>query len=617
MTTRSVSLALARAKLLETLDKHQIDVVASLCELREFNEGETIVRQGEPGIELFIILSGQVTVLVEDADLGYEYPILELVEGQTFGELSLLTRHPRAATVRADTSTLCACLNQLSFEKLLGSLPQVGVTICRYLAERINAQGDRTGLRFVKLTPALFDQRLYRLLPERVWQRFQAVPLRLSGSILTVAVTRPDDVAQMAALKQLLPTFDVRWVACGFEDYSALLTETILPGLAAASTDLRSLPVDEFCLSGNPQGPAAKLLASLFLQALFTEADELLLEPTSEGVRLRVRHQGRLKTLVDRDMTRESYPPLVDLLRSLTGLGPEDHHGSGTYVLRAKLHEFQVTFLATRWGPRTVVRFFSSGPGLSLTSLFRSKAISSLLAEQLQGGRLFLLSGGRGSGKSSTFYQILEEFCDLEEQSVVTIERRLLRGLQGVSQCVASWDSSRSMARLARAALAQNPDVLGLDEVTDPETAQLAVSAALNGACVLVVMREAEVESARRRFLELAGNPDLEAQVLRMVVCQRLVRKSCCDCRTEIQDDDSLRSHLQRAGLLTDTDLFDLRHSPGCDACAGTGVTGRMAAFEFLAYGSKGYQHRGIKAFGRELLSEGLVAPLEALRVLI
>jgi CRP-like cAMP-binding protein len=115
--------------------------IAKLARERTFAPGETIVAEGEEGVGMYTILSGQVEVLQR----GNRRDILlgRLGPGEVFGELALLTHRRRLATVRATEETRCLILLSITFDKILEHSPDVGRTLCRTLARWLEEADDR------------------------------------------------------------------------------------------------------------------------------------------------------------------------------------------------------------------------------------------------------------------------------------------------------------------------------------------------------------------------------------------------------------------------------------------------------------------------------------------
>jgi CRP/FNR family cyclic AMP-dependent transcriptional regulator len=123
------------------LDDKIIRKIADACIMRQFTRNETIVRQGEMGLGLYIIAKGHVRVDREQA--GVRMQVAELGPEQFFGEMSLLDNKPRSATVTGIEETECLLLTRDSFVKLMNKYPEIPIRMARVLAERIRVANEK------------------------------------------------------------------------------------------------------------------------------------------------------------------------------------------------------------------------------------------------------------------------------------------------------------------------------------------------------------------------------------------------------------------------------------------------------------------------------------------
>ncbi|ORZ19143.1 cyclic nucleotide-binding-like protein [Lobosporangium transversale] len=110
--------------LLVSLEPYERHKIADALESVYFDDGQTVVRQGDQGDNFFIIESGEATVTKCSED-GKEFPMPGLGPGQYFGELALLNEMPRAATVKAQGRLKCATLGKRAFVRLLGPVVEI------------------------------------------------------------------------------------------------------------------------------------------------------------------------------------------------------------------------------------------------------------------------------------------------------------------------------------------------------------------------------------------------------------------------------------------------------------------------------------------------------------
>jgi len=117
--------------------------IARLAREQSFQAGETIVRQGNPGHGLYVIVAGQVDV-VREVD-GDEVQLRTMGPGEVFGELALLTHSSRHATVRATKPTDCLAIASVTFERILDHSPEVGKALATTLARWLEDAERRSG----------------------------------------------------------------------------------------------------------------------------------------------------------------------------------------------------------------------------------------------------------------------------------------------------------------------------------------------------------------------------------------------------------------------------------------------------------------------------------------
>ena len=131
---------LARVPLLAALDKSTIASIARAGKLRRYAAGDTIVRENEPGIALYIIVSGRARVA---RGAGNPQELGELGPGDFFGELAIIEEHARTATVTAIEDTECLLLVSWEFRSLLKVHPEVAVPIMDALIARLHRAEHR------------------------------------------------------------------------------------------------------------------------------------------------------------------------------------------------------------------------------------------------------------------------------------------------------------------------------------------------------------------------------------------------------------------------------------------------------------------------------------------
>lgn len=135
---------LAQVPLFSGLAKHELQVIGSAAKEREYPAGAALLRQGETGVGLFVILSGSVRV-TQRRDDGSERELATLARGDVLGEMSLLDDLPRSATATALEPTRALVLPVWDFRAALREAPDIGIKLLAVLSRRLRQAEQRTG----------------------------------------------------------------------------------------------------------------------------------------------------------------------------------------------------------------------------------------------------------------------------------------------------------------------------------------------------------------------------------------------------------------------------------------------------------------------------------------
>ncbi len=328
---------------------------------------------------------------------------------------------------------------------------------------------------------------------------------------------------------------------------------------------------------------------ALISVAMQHRASDIHLEPTVHGLRVRYRIDGILRDikLLPLEVSRKIIVALkvmcnMDIAESRR---PQDGRIAKNYASSEELNldlDMRVSTLPCVGGEKVVIRllprenpFSNHIDGLGFTP--RSLKIYQTWLQQPQG--LIIMTGPTGSGKTSTLYTSLQMLAT-EEVNVITVEDPVEYILPNITQTQVHEPAGMTFAAGLRAILRQDPDIVMVGEVRDPETAETVIRAALTGHLVLTTMHTNDAASAIPRLKDLGPDPGLISDALLGIVAQRLVRKVCQYCA---QSHTPTITELQSLGLdPKTTKLNGWRRGVGCDKCLRTGYLGREAVVELL-----------------------------------
>ncbi len=347
---------------------------------------------------------------------------------------------------------------------------------------------------------------------------------------------------------------------------------------------------DSFDLPGlnenvsNEEAPVAKLLQTLFDQAIQLKASDIHIEPDARVLRVRMRVDGHLQEQIIKE-TR-IVPALVLRLKLMCGLDisekrkPQD----GRFRIRARGHEVDIRLstMPVQHGESVVMRLLDQSSGLlklEQTGIEPKilREIRKLLAFP---HGLILVTGPTGSGKTTTLYAALSEL-NAPEKKIITIEDPVEYKLSRVNQVQVNNKIGLSFATVLRAVLRQDPDIILVGEMRDQETAEIGLRAAVTGHLVLSTLHTNDTLSAAIRLADMGAENYLLASGLRGVIAQRLVRRICAFCSADYTASESEVQWLSKESTSVDNNT-QWKMGKGCTQCHNTGYIGRAAIFEIL-----------------------------------
>lgn len=336
----------------------------------------------------------------------------------------------------------------------------------------------------------------------------------------------------------------------------------------------------------------------ILLAAREARASDVHLEPTADGLAVRWRIDGVLQPLVS--IPRSVGPNVIARLKILAGLltyrtdVPQEGRMQNSNIGL----EVRVSTLPTLFGEKAVVRFFGGESRvLRLSELGFEEALLARLAALIrETSGAVLITGPASSGKTTTAYALLRAIVEQAQggRSVATLEDPIELALAGVSQTQANPAADFDLSAALKFVLRQDPEVIMVGEIRDPETARLAFQAALTGHLVISTFHAGSAAESVSRLADMGIAPYMLRSGLLAIVSQRLLRRLCtCSVPAE-----------QKA--LLGLPVAAGRTARGCDQCLGTGYLGRIPIAELLEPSGE---------VGRAILSRTDAERIEALAV--
>ena len=349
---------------------------------------------------------------------------------------------------------------------------------------------------------------------------------------------------------------------------------------AAGPADVTDAPVaDARDLANQP--PVIRFVNLLIREAHTARASDIHLESTRDGLRTRLRIDGVLADVPS--PPRGLQAAVVSRVKLMADLDIAERRAPQDGRVRGRLEEremdLRISAIPTLYGESLVLRLLDrGGQPVGLQDL--GMAPQTLDAFRTLAARphgLLLATGPTGSGKTTTLYAALA-LRDAKAEKMITVEDPVEYHLEGVTQMPVNRKAGVSFPIALRSILRQDPDVLMVGEMRDPETAEIATQAAMTGHLVFSTLHTNDGVSAITRLIDLDIEPYIVAATIEGVLAQRLVRRVCSECRERYHPDPAM------AALVANRPVGSmvLHRGKGCRSCRETGYRGRTGIFELV-----------------------------------
>ncbi|MDG1895176.1 MAG: GspE/PulE family protein [Fuerstiella sp.] len=284
---------------------------------------------------------------------------------------------------------------------------------------------------------------------------------------------------------------------------------------------------------------APQLVDLLLSKARKFRASDVHLVPEQNGLKMQWRIDGVLHHVTS--FAGDVCPRIVARLKVMAGLltyrtdvPQEGRIASSGSNAEQMAGEVRVTTFPTLFGEKAAVRLFADSDHYQrLNELGLPDDIENAMGHLLQAtSGVILLTGPSGSGKTTTVYACLRELVRLhgDGKGLMSLEDPIEVVVPGVTQSQVRPHVGFDLATGIKSMMRQDPDVIMIGEIRDPETAECAFQAALTGHLVLTTFHAGSAVEAVTRLLDMGIEPYLLSSTLRAVVCQRLLRKTCPEC---------------------------------------------------------------------------------------
>jgi type IV pilus assembly protein PilB len=461
------------------------------------------------------------------------------------------------------------------------------------------------GLRYINLRKIKVAPEVLKMIPENLVRQHQIIPIQFANNRLTLAMVDPTNLIAIDDVRFLLKGVAVQPVIITEDEYFAFLESQFKADVsqmqAATVDDLLSAFSDEDIEMNEEQedpsaphdleraaeeAPVIRLANTILTNALGSarKVSDIHVEPQAHAVVVRYRQDGVLHKQME--IPLKVLPALVSRFKIMSNLDiaekrvPQD--GRISVKFRGKEIDFRVNTLPSKFGEKICMRILDkNNTGVPLDKLFIFEQDYTTVNEMVNRpfGIIFVC-GPTGSGKTTTLYSILAA-RNTPDVNISTAEDPIEYDCPGITQCQAKPEVGYTFARILKAFLRQDPDIMLIGETRDKELAKIAIEAALTGHLVFTSLHTNDAPGAIMRLDEMGVEGFLTAAATIGVIAQRLVRKICPKCRVEYTPDQATIDFVSLKYDPTQPLKMFKHNENGCPDCV-KGYSGRMGVYEIM-----------------------------------
>jgi len=469
------------------------------------------------------------------------------------------------------------------------------------------------GVTFTDLSITVPDSELLNLFTGELILENKFLPLKKSGNIFTFAMVDPNNIVAEKEIRDRLREYkDIsikktvmleddfnRFVSHKFskheEEKNLVIEQNADELISSIGIDLLENGSDNIDVADlsdlAEEAPIIQLANSILGIAIKRGVSDIHIEPQEKDLVVRFRQDGVLS--VYKIIPKKIQNAIVSRYKIMSDLDiaerrlPQD--GRIRVKMANKVIDFRVSSLPGKFGEKIVMRILDkSSISLGLDNVITDRETLNTVREMINKpfGIIFV-TGPTGSGKTTTLYSALSE-RNTPEVNISTAEDPIEYNLEGITQTEINKTIGLDFAKILRAFLRQDPDIMLVGETRDKETAKIAIEAALTGHLVFTTLHTNDAPGAVMRLQEMDVEPFLISSSTIGIIAQRLLRRICSNCKQEyIPDEQTLKFLGIKTEIATSHTTGVPRNDKyykgtGCEKCNGTGYKGRIGAYEVM-----------------------------------
>jgi len=451
---------------------------------------------------------------------------------------------------------------------------------------------DALKVPFVNLQKVTVDPSILNIIPEVVAKKHHLIAFTKDHLGLKVAIADPSDLEQIEFLKKKVGEEVIVYFATKHDIENTF--HLYRKDIKKSFEDVISSSIEEAGRSIIKEPPIATLVSTLVEYAYQNRASDIHLEPTEKEMKVRLRIDGILHDIVSIPKNLEEQ--VISRIKVLANLRTDEHLSAQDGKMKFKTDtsigserdlDIRVSIVPIVEGEKIVLRLLSErSRQFSLENLGMDKTdLAKVKTAFSKPYGMILSTGPTGCGKTTTVYAVLK-ILNTREKNIATIEDPVEYDIEGVNQIQVNPKTNLTFAEGLRSILRQDPDIIFVGEIRDPDTANIAVNSAMTGHLVLSTLHTNDAATALPRLLEMKVEPYLVSSTANVIIAQRLVRRICTKC--VISKETSVQKLVEQFGEPIIDKHFGKKETirtfigAGCSVCHQTGYQGRIGIFEVL-----------------------------------
>lgn len=472
------------------------------------------------------------------------------------------------------------------------------------------ALSQKYGVEYVDLTRVSIDTDALRLVEEEEARKVEIAPFRKIGKKIFVALRAPGRTDSLEAVQRIerlgyqtrLFMVSTASLVHAWDHYSDISHATASEGgvLNISSEEIERIKSElksvedvqknvDAGISSKKTHRVSRVLEVLIGGGLALDASDIHIEPEEDVIRVRFRLDGVLTDLLKFD--HETYRLLLSRIKLLSGLklNIKTAAQDGRYSVKVGDGEMEIrtSVIPGNYGETVVMRLLDpSTIGLPLDALGMDDFLMQLFVNEIKKPNgMILNTGPTGSGKTTTLYAFLKA-VNKPGIKIITLENPVEYHLDGIVQT--QIEKNYTFASGLRSILRQDPDVIMVGEIRDPEVASTAVHAALTGHLVFSTLHTNNAAGTFPRLIDIEVQPEILGSAVNLAMAQRLTRRLCENCKKPEPITGAAREKMDKLlhNIPRPEDLPENKDTMwvpvGCDKCGGSGYKGRIAVLEAI-----------------------------------